>query len=437
MSALTTAPSAYSVVKAMVMRRVEAGDINPDGDRRQVRSLIAEAVRDYQADAHLADDVVALSNPEQMVDRVLAAVCDYGPLTDLLGRDDIEEILIQGARVSYITADGRVNVLQRPTSEEENFGYVERLLQSGPTQRQLDASKPIVTVGLDKATRLSVKIPPVVDELTVCIRKVVMRRPTLVQLVASGSLTPAAAGLLWALMQIRSRVVIAGAPFAGKTTLTNALLAAVPPHRVVRVNEEDRELTAELLMGGYAKANDRPGQTLRDLIKADLRFRPDILVVGEVRGAEAFEVLRPLNAGTGFLTTVHANAARDAIDVLTQCAVMAGERISDDEIRKLFAGAVDFVVFLDADEPVTGSAQDLRRQVMEIAWVEPELRAGKVVCEPIFARAELGKPLAWTGARPGPLVVSRIEKGLPEGITLQSILSGHAFVGGSASELAE
>ena len=414
-------PSAYAVLRTMLMRQVESGELDPRADRAQVRDRLFGTVREYQAAAHLDDGLVALSSPSTMVDRLLRAVCDFGPLTDLLGREDVEEILVQGARISYITADGRVHLSAVPTSEHENRTYVDRLLQTANADRQLDASHPIVTVGLDRSTRLSVKIPPVVEELTACIRQVVLRRPTLADLVANGSLTEAAASFLRVLMRLRSRVLIAGAPFAGKTTLANALLAAIPATRVVRVNEEDRELSADLMLGGYAQANDRPGQTLRDLIKADLRFRPDVLVVGEVRGAEAFELLRPLNAGCGFLSTLHANTAADAVDVLVTCAVMAGERIDDVEIRKLFAKAIDVVVFCDADE----AAGQQRRQIAEIALVGDELRGGSVIVEPLFSRETLGAPLRWTGAAPGAVLARRLERSLPDGVRLVDVLDGH------------
>lgn len=423
------APTAYRLLRTDAMRRVQAGEIDPQGDRAVVRAALATVVREYQDRAHLDDDLAALTNPEGMVDRLLLAVCDYGPLTPLLERRDIEEIQIQGARVAYLTA-GRWVRHALPTSEEENRSYVERLLTTAATSdRQLSASNPSLTVGLKGFARLSVKIPPIVDELTVSLRKVVLRNPTLGLLVEGGSLTPAAASLLHALMQIRSRVVVAGAPTAGKTTMTNALLAAIPQTRVVRVNEEDRELYADLMLGGYAMANDRPGQTLRDLIKLDLRFRPDILVVGEVRGGEAFELLRPLNAGVGLLTTVHSNQASDTIDALATAATHAGEKIGDDTLRRLFAAAIDFVVFCDADEPLEGSEGHKRRQVTEISWVSPQLVGGTVVYEPIFRRETLGQPLRWTGASPDPATTARIERALPPGVTLTALLDGRAHPG--------
>lgn len=420
--------NAYPVLRQMVMDKVELGEIDPSGDRTAIIRSVRDVVEEYQQRAFLDDATHPVADAATMVERLVAALVDYGPLTDLLERDDIEEILIQGARVAYITSDGHRHVLQRPTTEADNRNYVERLLHAEATgERQLDAANPILTVGLRGASRLSVKIPPVVEELTVCIRKVVAgaRRPTLAQLTHDGALSTQAARFLWTLMQVRTRVLVSGAPGAGKTTLVNALLAAVPDGRVVRVNEEDREITVPLLLGGYAQATGRPGQTLRDLIRADLRFRPDLLVVGEVRGAEAFELLRPLNAGVGFLTTVHANQANEALDALVTAATHAGELVDEHSLRRLFARSIDFVVYIDHDDRQGGP----RRHVTEVSWVDPELRDGRVVYEPLFVRAGLGA-LEWTGAQPREDVVHRLQKGLPRGVTLKDVLAGEAMVGG-------
>jgi pilus assembly protein CpaF len=132
-------------------------------------------------------------------------------------------------------------------------------------------------------------------------------------------------------------------------------------------------------------------------------MRPDRIVVGEVRGAEAFELSRAVNAGCGFLCTVHSNSASEALDALVNAALMAGENVTERVVRKVFSCALDVVVHLDRDDAPTDGEGAIRRRVMEIAAVVPALRDDFTV-EPLFVREELGAPMRWTGAAPERLV---------------------------------
>ncbi len=156
-----------------------------------------------------------------------------------------------------------------------------------------------------------------------------------------------------------------------------------------------------LLHGSYYEVRppglDGTGEiSLRDLVKFVLAMRPDRIVVGEVRGAEAFELTRAVNAGCGFLCTIHANSARDALNALVNAALMAGENVSERIVRKIFVEALDLVVHVDRDDVARGDDR-VRRQVTEITAVVPSLADGET-CEPIFVREGLGRPLEWTGA---------------------------------------
>ena len=137
-------------------------------------------------------------------------------------------------------------------------------------------------------------------------------------------------------------------------------------------------------------------------------MRPDRIVVGEVRGAEAFELSRAVNAGCGFLCTVHANSAAEALDALVNAALMAGENVTEHIVRRIFSASLDVVVHVDRDDTTNADTDTVRRQIMEIAAVVPALRDGFTI-EPIFTRSELGAPLRWTGALPHRLV-SRLER---------------------------
>ncbi|MBA2261270.1 MAG: CpaF family protein [Solirubrobacterales bacterium] len=425
-----SAASAYEEIRQRVVVAVERGEVNPvSGDPAEVRAAITALVRAWQLDAHQRDGAAPLTDVARMVDRVTAAVLDYGPLTALLRDPTVEEVLIRGHRLWYVTCDGQ---LRRPAvseGEPQMRAYVERLLLTSSQRVALDQTNPIVSVGLPGHMRLSVKVPPVVDELDVSIRRRSRARPSLAALVGSDSLSAPAAGLLWTLMQDRVRIVVGGAPGAGKTHLVDALLGCIPlgADHVVRVNEETPELSQAVAVGGYTRTTDwidGAGLSLRDLIKADLRFRPGWLVVGEVRGEEAYELLRPLNAGVGLLTTLHANSAADCIDALTVAASMAGQGLDPQLLRALFTRAIDVVVYCEHDSG--------RRQVTEIAWVDAQLRDGHVVVETLFRADDLGSPLEWTGARPPERVMRRGDRTLARthpGATLKQVLAGEAVVG--------
>jgi pilus assembly protein CpaF len=154
-------------------------------------------------------------------------------------------------------------------------------------------------------------------------------------------------------------------------------------------------------------------------VKFVLAMRPDRIVVGEVRGAEAFELTRAINAGCGFLCTLHANSAHDAVNALVNAALMAGENVTEHIVRRIFVEALDLVVHLDRDD-IARADGHVRRQVTEIAAVMPSLSAGETY-EPIFVRDGLGRLLEWTGALP-PGLERRIDRVLPEGNGLRRLL---------------
>ena len=231
-------------------------------------------------------------------------------------------------------------------------------------------------------------------------------------------------------MQLRSRIAISGEPGAGKTTLVAALLAAAPAGHCVRACEEIRELAVPITHGSYYEvrppALDGTGEiSLRDLVKFVLAMRPDRIVVGEVRGAEAFELSRAVNAGCGFLCTVHANSASEGLDALVNAALMAGENVTERIVRKVFSESLDVVVHLDRDDAVRNDGGSLRRHVVEIAAVVPALRDDFTV-EPLFVRDAVDAPLRWTGALPASLA-TRLERVQGDG-PLHDVLAGPARV---------
>jgi pilus assembly protein CpaF len=417
---------AYDAIRHDVLEGIERRRLRAEGDLDEVKVEVQRAVDEYQTRARLGDGL-PLVTPDTMADRILRSITDLGPLTDLLARRDVEEIFIEGARVSYLDGTGRLRGLTMPTSEDENRQLVDRLL--APTERQLNTKHPMVQARvLDGTARLTAAIPPVGDYLSVTLRRYVVRNVTLHDLVARDSLSAEASAFLDALMQLRSRVAVSGEPGAGKTTLAAALLAAAPPSHCVRSCEEIRELAVPITHGSYYEvrppALDGTGEiSMRDLVKFVLAMRPDRIVVGEVRGAEAFELSRAVNAGCGFLCTVHANSAAEALDALVNAALMAGENVTERIVRKIFSESIDVVIHVDRDD-LAGDGSGIRRQVVEIAALVPALRDDFTV-EPLFTRAHLGAPLRWTGSLP-----ARLEQRMSRVLSLAQL---HAVVGAGGS----
>lgn len=419
---------AYEEIRRRTLDRIDSAGIDPETDSDALHNLISGTVHEYQQRSQVGDGR-SLADPGATVERLLRSVSAHGHLGELLRRKDIEEVFIEGDRVTYLETSGRLLALDTPTTELENRQVVERLL--GATDRRLDASSPIVQARvLDGTARLTAIIPPVSDQISATIRRYALRRQSLDSLVELGSLTIAAANFLALAMESSASTVVSGPPGAGKTSFLSALISAVPADHCIRSAEEVRELHVPILHGAYYEARppslDGSGEiSLRDLVKMILAMRPDLIVVGEVRGAEAFELTRAVNAGCGLAATIHANSATDALKALVNAALMAGENVPDRVVRNIFASSIDLVVHLGRDVDRQGV---VRREMLEIRSLVPALH-DDFSTEPIFARTAPGSALEWTGAMPPGHLVARIERLLPPGISLTSVLQGREVRG--------
>ncbi|MGH8913070.1 MAG: CpaF family protein [Acidimicrobiia bacterium] len=415
---------AYHEIRRQALERIDGSGVDPARDTGRLVELLRSTVDEYQRNAHLGDGR-SLADPEATVRRLLQSVSSYGPLGELLDRDDVEEIFIEGDRVTYLEAGGLLRALETPSSESENRQVIERLIAG--SDRRLDASNPMSQARImDGSARLTAVIPPVSDHLSATIRRYALRRETLSSLVDLGSISGSAAGFLAAAMRASASVIVSGPPGAGKTSFLSALIAAAPLDHCVRACEEVRELHVPLIHGSYYEARppslDGSGEiSLRDLVKITLAMRPDLIVVGEVRGAEAFELTRAVNAGCGMACTIHANSASDALDALVNAALMAGENIPERVVRKVFASSIDLVVHLDRDVDPAGGG--IRRRTVEIRALVPSLH-DDFSSEPLFHRDRLGSPLEWTGALPPEALVRRFERSLPADVTMAKLMEG-------------
>ena len=411
----------YETLRREALAKIDGTGLDPVSHADAVRSLLEATVEEYQQSAHLGSGR-SLADPAATVNRLVMSVTGKGPLAQLLDRDDVEEIFIEGDKITYLEAGGSLRSSSIPATADENRQAIDQLIVD--TDRRLDASNPILQARvLDGTARLTAVIPPVGDHLSATIRRYALRRQTLDSLVALGSITKAAASFLAAAMASSASVIVSGPPGAGKTSFLSALINAVPIEHCIRACEEVRELHVPLIHGSYYEA--RPPSlagsgeiSLRDLVKVTLAMRPDLIVVGEVRGAEAFELTRAVNAGCGLACTIHANSAADALEALVNAALMAGENIPERVVRKVFSSSIDLVVHLDrtADPRDNG----ILRQATEIRAVVPALH-DDFTSEPIFVRSHLGAPLDWTGALPPAGLVDRMEKSLGD-LTLRAML---------------
>jgi pilus assembly protein CpaF len=414
----------YESLRRKALARIDGTGLDPAEHPEEVRSLLEATVDEYQQKAHLGDGR-SLADPGATVDRLVRSMTGHGPLHDLLERPDVEEIFIEGDRVTFLEAGGTLHSSPSPTTEAENRQAVEQLMAA--TDRRLDASNPIAQARiLGGSARLTAVIPPVGDHLSATIRRFALHRQTLESLVALDSLTRPAADFLAATMSASASVIVSGPPGAGKTSFLSALIAAVPIEHCIRACEEVRELHVPLIHGSYYEARppslDGSGEiSLRDLVKVTLAMRPDLIVVGEVRGAEAFELTRAVNAGCGLACTIHANSAAAALEALVNAALMAGENVPERVVRKVFSSSIDLVVHLDrSNRPGDGSIQ---RQVMEVRAVVPALH-DDFTTEPLFVRERVGSRLEWTGAAPPSGLADRVAAVLPGGRSLTSLLAG-------------
>ncbi|GAA1959323.1 CpaF family protein [Microbacterium deminutum] len=377
---LATAPAA--LVAQRVRERLRAERMDPAREPDLAAQIARMEVRRHN-DFALARGLAAVDDETACVREVLASVAGYGPLQPYLDDPTVEELWINAPDRIFVARAGVSERVPLTLTDSAVRDLVERMLHS--SGRRVDLSQPFVDASLPDGSRLHVVIPDITHRhWAVNVRKFLPAFRDLDRLVGTGSLAPAAADLLRAAMRDGRSVLVSGATHAGKTTLLGALIAACPPqHRIVTVEE-----TFELAVGapdlvalqGRQPSLEGSGEvTLRRLVKEALRMRPDRLVVGEVRDAEALDLLLALNTGVPGAATIHANSAREALGKLAALPLLAGRNIDAAFVLPAVAASVDLVAHCGRD--ATG-----RRRVVEI--VSPTGIAGGVIEARTLYRAD-------------------------------------------------
>ena len=322
---------------------VQIGKMDPATARAEIRDVVNEIV--------VAKKVpMSLAERQELIEDICNDVLGYGPLEPLLARDDIADIMVNGNRNIYIEVNGRVRETNiRFRDQTQLLNVCQRIVSQ--IGRRVDESSPICDARLQDGSRVNVIVPPLaVDGTALTIRKFKKDKLTLDQLIQYDSISPAGAEILQIISRIRCNVLISGGTGSGKTTLLNCLTRYIDSDERIVTCEDAAEL--QLQQPHVVRLETRPPNlegegriTMRDLVRNCLRMRPERIIVGEVRGDEAFDLLQAMNTGhDGSMGTLHANSPRDALARLESMILMAGFTLPAKTIREMICAAIDVIV---------------------------------------------------------------------------------------------
>jgi len=311
--------------------------------RKEIHSTLSDIVAAKKI-------VVSTFEQDALLDDICNDVLGYGPLEPLLARDDISDIMVNGSGTIYIEVGGmveRTGIQFRDDSELLNV--CQRIVSQ--VGRRVDESSPICDARLPDGSRVNVIAPPLaIDGPALTIRKFKKDKLTLDELVGFGSITPEGAEILQIIGRVRCNVIISGGTGSGKTTLLNCLTRYIDAGERIVTCEDSAEL--HLQQPHVVRLETRPPNiegegevTMRDIVKNCLRMRPDRIVVGEVRGPEAFDLLQAMNTGhDGSMGTLHANSPREALARIESMIVMGAYSLPSKVIREMLVSSIDVIV---------------------------------------------------------------------------------------------
>lgn len=299
--------------------------------------------------AQLAPHIVGIERDE-LAEKVADEVLGLGPIEPLVRDKTVSEIMVNAADTVYFE---RAGIIYRSPARFRDDSHIMRIIERiiTPLGRRVDEASPYVDARLADGSRVNVIIPPVSPKSpTITIRKFMTDRYTMQDLMGVGTLTPEIAELLKACVKARLNIVVSGGTGTGKTTLLNALSAYIPETERIITIEDPTEVKLQQphVVSLEARPPNLEGRnevTQRDLVRNALRMRPDRIIVGEVRGSEAFDMLQAMNTGhEGSLTTVHANSPRDSLHRIENMVMMAGFDLPVRTIREHIASALHLVI---------------------------------------------------------------------------------------------
>jgi pilus assembly protein CpaF len=311
--------------------------------RRQIKEVCDNLLAQERAP-------LSVASRQKIIRRIEDEVLGLGPLEPLLADKAVADILVNGPHQVYVERRGKLELTDITfTNDAHLLNIIDRIVSA--VGRRIDESSPMVDARLKDGSRVNAIIPPLaLDGAVLSIRRFAVELLTIEDLIRFGSLTPAVAQAMSAIVRGRLNVVVSGGTGAGKTTLLNLLSGFIPESERVVTIEDSAEL--QLQQPHVVRLETRPPNiegrgavTQRDLVRNSLRMRPDRIVLGEIRGGEALDMLQAMNTGhDGSLTTVHANTPRDALARIENMVSMTGINFPTKALRQQIASAVDIVI---------------------------------------------------------------------------------------------
>ena len=388
-------------------------------DLSQLSQMDQEAAREEIRD--IVSDIISIKNLAMSIaeqEEILQDICNdvlgYGPLEPLLARDDIADIMINGAKDAFIEVDGKVQ--KAPVRFRDNtqlMNICQRIVSQ--VGRRVDESSPICDARLADGSRVNVIAPPLaIDGPALTIRKFKKDKLTLDQLVKFGSITPEGADILQIIGKVRCNTIISGGTGSGKTTLLNCMSAYAGMEERIITCEDSAEL--QLQQPHVVRLETRPpnlegeGQiTMTDLVKNCLRMRPERIIVGEVRGSEVFDLLQAMNTGhDGSMGTIHANTPRECLSRIESMIAMGGFNLPAKTVREIIVGSIDVIIqaarLRDGSRRIThvteviGLEGDvITTQDLFVYKMDGEDANGKIIGKHVSTG--IGRPQFWDRAR--------------------------------------
>lgn len=347
-------------LKKKIFERYNLNQMSDNALEEAIRHLIVEEV---------TDEYITIEERVDITERIFNSIRGLGLLDSIIKDDQITEVMVNGPDDVFIEKEGRLYKLEQKFDDEKQL---EDIIQKivGQAGREVNQANPIVDTRLPDGSRVNVVLPPIsLGGATVTIRKFSKTPMTIEQLLKYGSITEEVAHVLKLLVRSKYNIFISGGTGSGKTTFLNAVSSYIPHDERVITIEDSAELQIEgidnlvRMETRNANTSGSGAVTIRDLIRSSLRMRPERIIVGEVRGGEALDMLQAMNTGhDGSLSTGHANSTRDMLSRLETMVLQGAEGLPLEAIRQQIASAVDIIIHLSR-------LRDKTRKTIEISEI--------------------------------------------------------------------